>query len=127
MVNNETALGIATKHSSIFKRKAETRQLSKAVSYIANMNDNGLFDRYINLLEDKQTAAENAGLPHKGHSNKRSTKCTILQKRWVAGRILTTAARRLPWQLQQRSTKRVRHQAEDTRVLGLRKANHDHL
>ena len=54
IVNNETAIGIASKHSSRFKKKAETWQLIKAASYIASMNDNGLIDMHINLMEGEQ-------------------------------------------------------------------------
>ena len=92
---NETAIGIVPKHSSRFKKKAATWKLSKAVTYIASMNDNRLIDMHINLTEDKQTAAAKVGPRNKGHSDRSSAKSTISQKGWAVGQTLATVSRRL--------------------------------
>ena len=105
--SNETSIGIASKYSSRFKKKAATWRLSKASLYIASMNNNGLIDMHINLVEDKQMTAVKAGPRNKGHSDKRSVKSTISQKGWAVGQTLVTTARRLLRQVQQQSTKRV--------------------
>ena len=41
---NETAIGVTSKHSIRFKKKAATWRLNKAMLYIASMNDNRLVD-----------------------------------------------------------------------------------
>ena len=85
MQTNETAIGVSTKHISRFKKKAATWQLSKAVLYIASMNNNRFVDMYINLAEDERTAMAKAGPRNKGHLDKSSAKSTILQKGYAAG------------------------------------------
>ena len=94
------------KHSYTFQKKVAARSLSNVILYIADTDNNGLVNTYINLAENEQTAANKAGKRTKKQLNTRGAKKSILQKGWATGQAVTTSARRLLKHVQQRSTKK---------------------
>ena len=77
---NETVIGSPSKHSSRFRKKKATWRLSKAALYIASMNDNGLTNMHIDLVEDEKIAATKDRNKKNWHFDKSSAKSIISQK-----------------------------------------------
>ena len=71
------------------------------------ISGNSLVDIYINMAEDERTVTTKATTRTKERLTKQGAKKTILQKGWDMGHAVTLAARRMPIQIQQRSTNRV--------------------
>jgi hypothetical protein len=93
---------------SVFKAKAATRHRSRAASYIAAMNDDGVIDRHINLAEDERTTIEKSRGKEAQHSDKPTVNPTVWEKGCGFGSTVATSACRLFKKMKQGSKQRVR-------------------
>ena len=126
---NETVIGSPSKHSSRFKKKKATLQLSKAALYIVSMNNSGLTDMHIELAEDKQTAAEKAGPIKYGHLDKNSAKKHHLSE-GMGRRVIVSDSRQKSvgtTAAADHQEGKVSHQDVDVGVPGPRQTDHDRL
>ena len=71
------------------------------------MHDNGIIDLFISKVEDEKTSLAKTLQQKHTHSDKVVVQLSVIEKGKRFGQTVATAARRLFWQIQKGSTKRV--------------------